>query len=233
MPGTLRANTMTASEPARTAGRTIVWLTVYAIAMAQVEAAVVIRLRTIYHGDDPLTVFPLAFLSDLDLFIELTREFATVLMILSVSLLQSRRGVYAFAAFVYVFGLWDLAYYAWLKILLGWPTQWLEWDVLFLIPWPWLGPWIAPVLVSMLFVAGGGRLLSSPARFTRLALAAFVAGAALVVTAFLLPGLPLVANGEAGGFGAGDFPWGFFVPGYLLMASGLSIACNRSALRAA
>jgi hypothetical protein len=210
--------------------RTLLWLTVYAIAMAQVEAALVIHLRTIYYGDDPLTIIPLTFLTERDLLVELTREVATVLMILSVALLQSRRGVQIFGVFIYVFGLWDIGYYAWLKIMLGWPTQWLEWDILFLIPWPWLGPWIAPVLVSALFVAAGARLLSSPAHgFTRLALATFVAGAAFVLAAFLAPGLPLLAQSDAPEFVPGDFLWSIFVTGYALMAMGMGIACRRRA----
>jgi hypothetical protein len=207
--------------------RTITWLTVYAIAMAQVEAALVIHLRTIYYGDNPLTVFPLALVSDRDLLIELMREFATVIMILSVSLLQSRRGIRVFAAFIYVFGLWDIAYYLWLKLLLGWPTRWLEWDVLFLIPWPWLGPWIAPVLVSILFVGAGARLLSSPGHFTRIFLSAFVFGAAVVVAAFLLPASAITVEEQAGRLAAGEFPWRFYVPGYLLMLWSLSMVCSR------
>jgi hypothetical protein len=197
--------------------------------MAQVEAALVIHLRAVYYGDDPLTIFPLHFLSERDLLIELTREAATMLMILSVALLPTRRGLQAFGAFIYAFGVWDIAYYAWLKIMLGWPTQWLEWDILFLIPWPWLGPWITPVLVSILFVAAGMRFLSSSAGLTRSALATFVAGAVLVVAAFLLPGLPLRAQSAAGGFVPADFPWSLFVPGYVLMAAGLTIACSRRA----
>jgi hypothetical protein len=209
--------------------RTLIWLTVYAIAMAQVEAALVIHLRTIYYGDDPLALFPLVFLSERDFLIELAREVATILMISSVALLPTRRGIQAFGAFIYVFGLWDIGYYLWLKIMLGWPTQWLEWDVLFLIPWPWLGPWITPAFVSVLFVGAGARLLLEPAQFTRSALAAFLFGAALALTAFLLPGLPLLTQGESATFVPGAFAWSLFVPGYLLMALGLSIACSRRA----
>jgi hypothetical protein len=126
-----------------------------------------------------------------------------------------------------VFGLWDIAYYAWLRILLGWPTGWLEWDVLFLIPWPWLGPWIAPVLVSILFVAAGARLLSGPARFTPVALAALRGGAGLVLTAFLVPGVPLVRGVTVDGFEPGDFRWSVYTVGYVLMATGLGLACRR------
>jgi len=212
--------------------RALIWLSVYAMAMAQVEAAVVIHLRTVYYGDDPLTLFPIALLSDRDLVIELSRELATMLMILSVALLQSRRSTQVFGAFLYVFGVWDIAYYAWLKLFLGWPTQWLQWDVLFLIPWPWLGPWMTPVFVSLLFIAAGTRLLASPARFTRLALSLLVAGAALVVIAFLLPVLLVPVDRQAS-IEPGDFLWSVFVPGYVLMAYGLGIACRGGAWRAA
>jgi hypothetical protein len=202
----------------------MIWLSVYALAMAQVEAAVVVYLREIYHGADPLALFPLVPLTGRDLSIELIRELATVLMILSVALLQPQRGARAFGAFIYVFGLWDVAYYVCLKLLLGWPTRWLEWDVLFLIPWPWLAPWPTPVLVSVLFVAAGTRLLSAPSRFTRLALSTVCTGAALVVTAFLMPALFSVVERDAGSPRAGDFPWAVFVAGYLLMGTGLAIA---------
>ncbi|HUL81433.1 MAG TPA: hypothetical protein VL131_04795 [Gammaproteobacteria bacterium] len=208
----------------RSTRRTLIWLSVYALAMAQVEAAVVIYLREIYHGGDPRALFPLVPLAGGDLSIELIRELATVLMIASVALLQPQRGARAIGAFIYVFGLWDIAYYAWLKLLLGWPTRWLEWDVLFLIPWPWLAPWLTPVLVSLLFVVAGARLLSAPARFTRLALSTVCVGAALVVAAFVMPALSSAADRNAGGFRTGDFPWGIFVAGYLLMAVGLAIA---------
>ena len=208
--------------------RTLIWLGVYALAMAHVEAAVVIYLREIYHGADPLALFPVVPLSGRDLSIEIVREVATIVMIGSVALLQPHRGARAFGAFLYVFGIWDIAYYAWLKLLLGWPTQWLEWDVLFLIPWPWFGPWLAPALVSLLFVAAGARLLSVTARFTRLALATVCAGAALVVTSFLMPALSSVANP-----GAGDFPWAVFVAGYLVMALGLAIAGGATVLEPA
>jgi hypothetical protein len=48
-----------------------------------------------------------------------------------------------------------------------------------------------------------------------------------------LPGLPVLAGNEVGTFSAGDFPWSFFVPGYLLMAAGLGVVCYRGASPAA
>jgi len=89
--------------------------------MALVEAAIVVHLRHAYYPENPLALFPLRLLSADDLALELAREFATLVMMFAVALLAARGFVHRFAAFVYVFGLWDLFYYIWLKVYLGWP----------------------------------------------------------------------------------------------------------------
>ena len=134
--------------------RTLTILTVYAIAMALLESAVVVYIRRLYYPDNPLELFPLQFLNTYDPLLELSREAATVIMILTVALLAERSSLTrSFAAFVFVFGVWDLFYYYWLKVLIGWPRSWLAWDVLFLTPGVWLGPWICPAMIALLFVA--------------------------------------------------------------------------------
>ena len=35
-----------------------------------------------------------------------------------------------------------------LKVMCGWPHSLLDWDILFLLPLPWWGPVIAPVLIA-------------------------------------------------------------------------------------
>ena len=203
----------------------LAWLTLFAIAMAHVEAALVVHLRTIYYPDDPLTIFPLAILTQRDLAIELAREVATIVMITSVALLAERRPVRVFAAFVYVFGLWDICYYLWLKLMIGWPQSWLEWDVLFLIPWPWFGPWITPVLISLLFVTWGCWMLHQPPdrRFSRIRFALFALGVGVVLTSFLLPGADLLAGGTEAfrHFQPSSYPWALFGAVYSLMCVGL------------
>jgi hypothetical protein len=220
------------------ANRSIFWLTLFAVAMANVEAVLVIHLRTIYYPDNPLVIFPLNLMSHRDLFIELGREVTTVAMILAVALLAARAFTPVFAAFVYVFGLWDVFYYVWLKLLIGWPSSWLEWDVLFLIPWPWFGPWLTPVLIALLFVIWGGWTLlmtqrGRDARFTPTTLVLFLVGTALALTAFLLPAVPLLPGGEEAfpGYQPGGFSWGLYAAGYILMASSLWIVA-RSAVTA-
>ena len=46
--------------------------------------------------------------------------------------------------FFWAFGLWDICYYVWLWVILRWPASLLDFDVLFLIPLPWIGPVLAP-----------------------------------------------------------------------------------------
>ncbi len=213
--------------------RRLLWLTVFAVAMAQVEAALVVHLRTIYYGTESLAVFPLAIFSQRDLTIELVREAATLVMILSVAAIAEKGATRIFAAFVYVFGVWDICYYVWLKVMIGWPQAWLEWDVLFLIPWPWFGPWLTPALIALMFTVWGGRILYRPseARFTRVATTLFVLGAAIALAAFLLPAAPLLAGGEAAfrDYTPNEFPWLLYGTGYLLMLAALWRVTSRRA----
>jgi hypothetical protein len=208
--------------------RTLLWLTLYAIAMAYIESALVVHLRHLYYAENPLAIFPLRLFSHRDLAIELAREIATVVMILTIALLAVRESGRRFAAFVYVFGVWDLFYYLWLKILIGWPQTWLEWDVLFLIPWPWLGPWITAALIALLFTLWGGWVLytSREPRFDKLSVSVFIGGTVLGLAAFLWPGALLLPGGEAAfdGYQPGNFPWIISLIGLLAMTAGLATA---------
>jgi hypothetical protein len=205
--------------------RTILWLTVYAIAMANVEAVIVVHLRILYYPVDPTVIFPLVLLSQRDLLIEIVRELATLVMILGVAALAARKLMGIFAAFVYVFGVWDIFYYIWLKLMIGWPIAWLEWDLLFLIPWPWLGPWMTAALVALQFTLWGGWVLARAAD-TALCwrpLLLFSGGALLVLVSFLAPALPLLTGGEdmLHTLQPAGFLWAAYIPGYLLMIVGL------------
>ena len=207
----------------------LLWLSLFAVAMALVEAAIVVHLRTLYYppGADGLVrpLFPLVLMGHRDLFLELGREAATVAMLLAVACLAERSAVRRFAAFVFLFGLWDLFYYAWLKIVLGWPSSMGEWDVLFLIPWPWFGPWITPAVIALLFTAWGGWILRGgrEPRLGGLPLLFFLFGALAALAAFLLPGAGLLPGGEAAfdGWTPERFPWTLWSWGVLLMAGGL------------
>lgn len=168
--------------PRTPATSTLVLLSLYAIAMALLEAVVVIYMRQLYYPDQPLDLFPLQFLTQYDPRVELSREISTIAMIIAVALLAERQSLTRrFAAFVFVFGLWDVFYYVWLKVLFGWPRGWLEWDVLFLIPSIWLGPWICPAAIGTLFFIWGAIVLASSrdVAFTGRPVWLFVLGALL------------------------------------------------------
>jgi hypothetical protein len=206
----------------------LLWLSVYAIAMALVEAAVVVHLRHVYYPDDPLTIFPLRLMSPADFVLELGRELATIVMIAAVAWLAEKTWMRRFATFVLVFGLWDIFYYVWLKTAIGWPQHWLEWDVLFFVPWIWLGPWLAAVAIALLFVGWAAWLLlgAGEVRFTTGRLLAFIAGALIDLFTFLAPAWPLVLQDAEAlrGFEPQAFQWPLFILGWLLMAVALAPA---------
>ena len=57
------------------------------------------------------------------------------------------------------FGIWDIFYYIWLYIMVGWPESLMTWDLLFYVPLPWVGPVITPVLIAMTMVAAGSIMI--------------------------------------------------------------------------
>ncbi|HXT41202.1 MAG TPA: hypothetical protein VN887_14415 [Candidatus Angelobacter sp.] len=132
------------------------WLVValYAVAMAWVEAAVVYYLRTLVNRIDPYQPNPLPIATGLGE-AELVREFATMVMLFTVGWLagatwRSRAG-YSFVAF----GIWDIFYYLFLRVMTGWPKSLLDWDILFLIPLPWWGPVWAPMAIALMMILWG------------------------------------------------------------------------------
>jgi hypothetical protein len=84
--------------------------------------------------------------------IEVCREAATIIMLLMVALLASSATRERWAAFLWAFAFWDLSYYAGLWTIIRWPTSFLDLDVLFLIPVPWIAQVWFPLLVSLLTV---------------------------------------------------------------------------------
>src|SRR5258706_13664090 len=132
------------------------WLTVaaYAVAMAWVESAVVFYLRTISNRIDPYQPDPLPPVAGLGA-VELVREAATLIMLFTVGMLAGKgwRSRWGYAAIA--FGVWDIFYYVFLRMICQWPKSVLDWDILFLLPLPWWGPVIAPVLIAALMIVWG------------------------------------------------------------------------------
>lgn len=122
-------------------------MTVFFIAMAFLESAVVVYLRALYYPDGfELT---LVRMSPLLVHTEVFRELATMIMLLAPGALVARSAIERFAWFCFGFGVWDIFYYVWLKVLLDWPASLMTPDLLFLIPVPWIGPVWAPCMISI------------------------------------------------------------------------------------
>lgn len=132
------------------------WLIVcvFAIAMAWVESAVVFDLRTMVDRIQPYQPDPLPLVGKLGP-VELVREFATMVMLFNVGLLAGTTWRTRCGYMLVAFGVWDIFYYAFLKVMCGWPQSLLDWDILFLLPLPWWGPVLAPMLIALLMIAWG------------------------------------------------------------------------------
>ena len=139
--------------------RTFFWLTIFGITMGYFESAVVVYLRAIYYPEG--FTFPLRAMTDQKIAVEIFREAVSIIMLVSVAALTGRKFRERFAYFIFFFGIWDIFYYMWLKILLGWPVTFVDWDVLFLIPLPWIGPVIAPLSIAVLMLIGSVLIINS------------------------------------------------------------------------
>ena len=131
-------------------------LTVYAAAMAFLEAACVVTLKRLYFPEGwhaPFHDLPAEGLR-----LEQWREAATLVMIASVACLGRPRAREVLARGLWVFGLWDLGYYVFLKWITGFPASFMDRDVVFLIPHAWIAPVWLPVLASAACLALALRL---------------------------------------------------------------------------
>jgi hypothetical protein len=205
--------------------RRLPWLLLYAAAMAYVESAVVVYLRALYYPRG--FTFPLAPMPPGMAAIEIGREAATLLMLLGVAMLAGAQRRERMLAFFVSFGVWDVFYYAWLWVFLGWPPSLLTWDILFLIPVPWIGPVLAPVIVSLGLVAGGVALLrwegtAHAAEFSRDVMLLMLAGAVLILLSFTLDFEVAVRQ-----LPPPAFHWGLFCVGTALASAGFLLSLRR------
>lgn len=209
--------------------RTIAGLVLFAAAFGYVEAAVVAYLRSIYmpirlqfYPGSAGELFPLLSVQQLSVLgpeniarlrIELGRELATLLMLAGVAMAAARNRREWIANFVFCFGIWDITFYGFLKLLLNWPVSLLTWDILFLLPVPWVGPVLAPVLVSLSMIFAALIVLrrehaGRPIEIGGLRWALIITGGVIVVCAFIAD----FRNTTAGG-NPNAFHWGVFLFG--------------------
>jgi hypothetical protein len=129
-------------------------------------------------------------------------------------------------SFAIAFGTWDLFFYLFLKLLVNWPQSIMTWDILFLIPVPWVAPVLAPSIVSITIVAAGLRALARPTRMLPVHWIAMTLGGALILMSFMWD----YRNLMAGGFPR-PFAWKLFGAGELAGIAGLLHAWGRRPAR--
>jgi hypothetical protein len=199
---------------------------VWAIAFAYVEASVVEYLRALYYPIDSGGFrFPLLTLDELTalgsshrtrLAIEFGRELATLAMLAGVGLLAANNRREAWAHFMIAFGVWDIFYYLWLKVFLDWPASLLTWDLLFLVPLPWVGPVLAPVLISLVMIGCGLVVLyyegcGQPLATTLTDWIWLTLGGLVVIASFCMDYVNIMEGGLPG-----PFNWPVFATGLIV-----------------
>ncbi len=198
---------------------------VFAIAMAWMESATVVYLRTLVGRIDPYQANPLPISVGLGQ-TELIREAATLIMLLTVGLLAGRTWRSRLAYALIAFGVWDIFYYVFLAVIARWPASIMDWDVLFLIPLPWWGPVLSPVLIALLMI-GGGTLVSQfdrpdrPIWPGRRAWLLNVAGVTVALVVFMTDAIQTLGSGADAvrRILPGHFNWPTFIVALALMAA--------------
>lgn len=200
------------------------WVGLFAVAMAYLESAVVVYLRKLYGISDLILSVP-PFDPQIGA-IELGRELATLVMLLTVGWAAGTRFQSRLGFSVFAFGVWDIFYYIWLRVFIGWPRTLLDPDLLFLIPLPWWGPVLAPVLIAALMIAGGVlAVINDDRRQTTVRLqpaewAVFIAGNLAMLYAFMSDALAaLPADTQTlSQLRPSEFNWPVYLVGFAMLA---------------
>jgi hypothetical protein len=203
----------------------------YAVAMAYVEAAVVVYLQLALDSGVG-AIFPLRPVDQAGglIAIEAGREAATLVMIGAIGLLVGRSWLERLAWSAVIFGVWDIGYYGWLYVFSGWPPSLGTPDILFLLPVPWVGPIWSPIAVSLALI-GVGLTAAHALRHGRQPSIAqwhvFVGlgGGFLVILSYTIDAGRLIDGGLPG-----PYPWPIFAAGMLaaLVAAGDSLRGARA-----
>lgn len=214
-------------EYSNTASTNWAWIVIFSIAFAWVESAVVVYLRKIYF--DGGFSFPLAIqwedgkhVIDPLVRIEFGREIATIIILIAVGWITGKNRFQKFCFFMIAFGIWDIFYYIWLYVMVGWPENLMTWDLLFYVPLPWVGPVITPLSIAIAMVVAGSLIIyfdekGYEIRWRWYDMAVELSCAAIMIVAFCwdwknilqVPG-DIVRTGIPN-----SFAWWLYLPAYL------------------
>jgi len=199
----------------------LIWLILFGIAFGFIEAAIVVYLRKLHYPSG--FSFPVIIATSNIATVEILREIATIVLIWSAAALTAGSRLVKLAAFSIIFAIWDIFYYIFLKLVLGWPENLFTWDILFLIPYPWVGPVWVPMVISLGLIYGGVVLLWADERSQVLVLSIkfwfleILMGIGIIVT-FLIPGRAVMSQTVPE-----HYPWYLFWPCFII---GLALFIN-------
>lgn len=201
----------------------------YAFSMAYLESAVVVYLQRALSMT-PATLFPLRDQTTLGGLgsIELGREVATLVMLATLGWLAGRTSLERLAWTSVAFGIWDIGYYFWLWVFIGWPSSLGTTDLLFLIPVPWVAPVWAPMLVSLALIVFGfivaHRIRGGVSMIVRLKhWFLLIVGGLVVILSFTLDAEHILDGGMPSAFA-----WPIFVVGMALAGLGVALPLRSS-----
>ncbi|MDP1712982.1 MAG: hypothetical protein Q8K86_11070 [Candidatus Nanopelagicaceae bacterium] len=200
---------------------------IFAFAMAYFESAAVVYLQRALDMT-PQTIFPLRNQNSLGGLggVEIGREAATLVMLATVGWIIGKRGLERLAWTAVAFGVWDIGYYFWLWVFIGWPTDLGDFDLLFLLPVPWVGPVLAPVVVSLALIIFG--LIVAKRLRTNYSVLAKARHFALLFVGGLVVILSFTIDAADTLHGAipTTFAWPIFIAGMALAIAGVLPLCR-------
>lgn len=227
----------------------MIWLTAFSIAMGFLETAVVVYLRRLYYPHS--FQFPLVTIDNDIAMVEFMREAATIIMLVGIGIIAGKNTSQKFAIFIYCFAVWDIFYYIFLKLLLGWPESLFTWDILFIIPVPWVGPVLAPCIVSLTMICLTASVIyfqekGYDAHLKVREWALLITGSLVIIFSFMLDYFKYLAGGnpashawtlsskeemfsEIARYVPSSYNWWLFVAGEAIIISGI-ISLIRHAL---
>ena len=189
------------------------WLFIWGITFGYIESSIVVYLRELYYPNG--FSFPIIFADATVAITEIIRELATLIIIAATAVISYPDYKRRFAVYVFIFGVWDIFYYVFLKIILNWPENLFTWDILFLIPLPWVGPVWAPLLVSLGLIAAGililkkeedGEVIELDKKFWIVQILCGV----IIIISFIIPGLTVLEQSIPF-----HYPWYLFFIGFI------------------
>ena len=175
----------------------LLWVFIFAVAMGVLESVVVVYLRYMFYPNG--FKFPLTAIPNSLIIAELVRELCTIVMLLSISWIAGKNRTQIFSFFLFSFAVWDIFYYVGLKLFLDWPQSFFTWDILFLIPVPWVGPVLAPAISSLSMIILSLIMLTGDhhnCKFKILEWLLIYIGAALIFVSFIWDYTGMILTGK-------------------------------------